>query len=116
MFDFYITLQILLLFGLKSRNQNPASLELLLNTIDGIVNLSSFNKQDILETLQLPTNLLANGSLLSNLGGIAIMFVFLLILIALVLIIRKMKTNQKVKSVVNKIKAVLFWNFLIRYF
>lgn len=58
MFDFYMIVQVLLLISLKCCVSIPASSWILLYTIEGIVNLSAFDKKSVIEYLKLPQNIL----------------------------------------------------------
>lgn len=113
----YIMIQIILLACLKCSIKLPASAELLLSTVNGIFTLSSFDKQDIFENLNLPAGLLDDDKLFSNLGGISFILVFILILLAIVLVLGVVVRNKNgvIFGLLTKIKKILFWNFIIRY-
>ncbi len=97
--------------------QLPANVSIMINTITGIINLSSLDKKSIAEKLHLDQAKLAKDGLLSNLDGIAFSAVFVvLIVLVLVMGIYFGRNSPKVRSILLKIKNVIFWNFLIRYF
>jgi hypothetical protein len=57
MYVYFCILQILLLVNLNGKILAPASAELILNGVSGIINLSSFDKQAIGDKLQIPPTL-----------------------------------------------------------
>ena len=84
-----------------------------LNTIDGILNLSSLDMNAILSTIKLPE--IPKNSLMAKLSGISLAIFIVLVLIVVILVIRKFNLSEKLKNVVNKVFTFIFWNFLIRY-
>ena len=106
MYEYYCMIQLLLLINLNCNFQIPASADLLLSTINGIVNLSSFDKQELANTLHIPTGygLLKENSLLSNLGGIAIVAIALPLVITIVLILGLVLRTKKAQELIQKIK------------
>ncbi len=91
--------------------QIPASSSLLINEIDGVLNLSRVNKKALTEKLHLTA-----GDLFDNLGGLSIVGIVGGVLLLFVLLIIKFLRHPKIKCVVERIKLYLMWNFCIRYF
>jgi hypothetical protein len=116
MYVYFCVLQIILLANLNGSILVPASTEILLSSISGIINLSSFDKQFFSEKLKIPANLFQKNSLLSNLGGVALLFGVILLILILVLTLGKVLKSKKVQNIMIFLKNFFFWNFLIRYF
>ena len=102
-----------MLISLEANVQLPASVNLLINTIDGILNLSSLDMNAILSSIKLPE--IPKNSLMAKLSGISLAIFIVLVLIVVILVIRKFNLSEKLKNVVNKVFTFIFWNFLIRY-
>jgi hypothetical protein len=88
----------------------------MINTITGIISLSSLDKKKIAEMLHLDQAKLTNDGLLNNLDGVAFSAIFILLLVVvLALGIYFGRNSPKFRSLLLKITNVIFWNFLIRY-
>ena len=57
-----------------------------------------------------------NSSLFQNLGGIALAVIGVVILVIFVVIMKMVCRHQKIQTVLQKVKKILIWNFIIRYF
>lgn len=114
MFIYYSTLQIIQLISLETKVQLPASVILISNTIDGIINLSSLDTKSIISSINIPA--IKESSLLLKLSGISLAIFIVLILAVVIFVIRKFNLSGKLKNGVNKVFKFMFWNFLIRYF
>jgi hypothetical protein len=93
----------------------PASVQIFVSAIDGIVNLSAFDKKAAASKLKLES-LFREGSFLNSLGGVSLAVIGVVFLILLLVVMRFVCRHPKVAPLVQKIKDILFWNFLIRYF
>jgi len=88
---------------------------MIVKEIDGIINLSSFDKKAAAEKLKLDS-LFKEGSILDSLGGVSLAIIGIVLLILLLVVLRFACRHPKVVAIVQKVKNFLFWNFLIRYF
>ena len=77
----------------------PASVTLIINTIDDIVNLSRLNMKSILSVVKLPT--IQEDSLLAKLSGVSLAIFVVLLILVVVLVVRKFKLSEKVRKFVN---------------
>jgi len=93
----------------------PASVHAIISAIDGIVNLSSLDKKAVAAKVKLDS-LFAEGSFLNSLGGVSLAIIGVVILIILLVACRCLCRHPKVLSLLVKVRDLLFWNFLIRYF
>ena len=98
-FIFYSILQIILLISLHTNVQLPASVTFIATTIDGIINLSSFDMKSILSSIKLPA--IEENSLLAKLSGISLAILVVLVLAVMILILRKLKLSEKLKKFVK---------------
>jgi hypothetical protein len=57
MYIYFCALQIILLVNINGKILLPASAEILLSGVSGIVNLSSFDKQLVADYLKIPNDL-----------------------------------------------------------
>ena len=115
MWVYYSALQIILIVNRKSNIQMPASVQTIVKEIDGIINLSSFDKQAAAEKLKLDS-LFKEGGILDSLGGVSLAIIGIVLLILLLVVLKFACRHPKVVAIVQKVKEFLFWNFLIRYF
>ena len=115
MWLYYCALQIVILLVLRSNMFPPASVEIVINAISGIINLSSLDKKQIASTLHLDA--ITNSTVFQSLDGVALSAIGILILLLVVgtsiVVSRKI---PRVHDFFMKIKNTIFWNFLIRYF
>ncbi len=96
--------------------QLPAAVSIMINTITGIINLSSLDKQRMTEMLHMDQTKLTNDGLLNNLDGVAFSAIFILLLVVVLSLgIHFGRSSPKFRSLLLKIANVIFWNFLIRY-
>ena len=58
MFVFYSALQLAIFISENTKIQNSASVVTMINTLNGIINLSSLDKQALMHYLKLPENVL----------------------------------------------------------
>ena len=72
--------------------QTPASTSLLVNTIDGVLALSSIDKKALTQKLNL-----AAGSVVDDLGGLSIVGIFGGVLLMVVLCFLKVFRNPKLR-------------------
>lgn len=92
----------------------PASALLIVQTLDGIVTLNAFNKNEVTDRIGLKS--LSSSRLFSNLGGIALLVILVILFVILIVLLVKICKHPKIKNVLDKIKTILIWNFVIRYF
>jgi hypothetical protein len=93
----------------------PSSVEIVIESISGIINLSSLDKQQIAEKLRLET--ISNSRVFQSLEGVALSAIFiLLVLLVIGLALVVSRKSPKTHQLFLKIKNTIFWNFLIRYF
>ena len=85
-----------------------------ITALHDIISLNAFNKDEALEIIGLKE--VTKSLLFYNLGGIAFLMVIVIIAIILVGIMIKFCKRPFFQPIVNKIKAMLLWNFTIRYF
>lgn len=115
MMQYFYALQIVVLFVLHSNMYMPASVDVVINSVNGIITLSSLDKNKIASFLHLDS--ITNSKVFQSLDGLAIAGIGILIIIVvigfLILISRKC---PKLLLFFTKIKNIIFWNFLIRYF
>jgi putative effector of murein hydrolase LrgA (UPF0299 family) len=109
--SFFFSLQLILLIYKQLNMQIPASTSLLINTLDGILSLSSVDKKAISQKLNISA-----GDLVDSLGGLSILGIVGGVLLLFVLLIIKFLRHPKIQNVVDKVKRFLMWNFCIRYF
>ena len=115
MWLYYCALQIVILLVLRSNMFPPASVDIVINTVSGIINLSSLDKKKIASTLYLDA--ITNSTFFQSLDGVALSAIgifFLLLVIGTIILISK--KVPKVHDFFMKLKDTIFWNFLIRYF
>jgi hypothetical protein len=85
--------------------------------VTGIINLSSLNKDQIANTLNIDQAKLSKGGLFDNLDGVAFCAFFIVLLVLFLGVgVYFGRNSPKLRSTLLKIIAVVFWNFLIRYF
>lgn len=111
MLSFFFSLQLILLIYKQLNMQIPASTSLLINTLDGILSLSSVDKKAISQKLNISAS-----DLVDSLGGLSILGIVGGVLLLFVLLIIKFLRHPKIQNVVDKVKRFLMWNFCIRYF
>ena len=90
-------------------------MDIVTESVSGIINLSSVDKKKIAEILHLEQ--LANNSVFQSLDGVAmtaIVIAIVVIICAVAIIITR--NCYKVQSLLLRIRDAIFWNFLIRYF
>ncbi len=112
---YYCALQTIILFVQQSNIFAPSSVEIVIESISGIINLSSLDKQQIAEKLRLDT--VSKSKVFQSLDGVALSAIFILLallVIGLALVISR--KSPKARQLFTKIKNMIFWNFLIRYF
>ena len=115
MWLFYCALQVLLLFVLRSNIQLPASVDIVVSSISGIINLSSLDKQLIAAKLHL--NAIMDNTFFQSLDGVALSAIGILFVVLVIgLSILVSRKSAKAHYYFVKIKNTIFWNFLIRYF
>jgi hypothetical protein len=66
--------------------------------------------------LKIPSGLVEKNSLLGLLGGIAILGVIVLLIIGVVYLALNVKTFEFVKNAGERLKRMIIFNFLIRYY
>ena len=88
----------------------PASATLLIDTIDGVLSLSS------LKAYIQKLNLNAAGSIVENLGGLSIIGIGVGILLMFILLLSMALRHPKIIGYVERIKLFFMWNFCIRYY
>ena len=115
MWIYYSALQIILIVNLKSKILMPASVQIIVNAIDGTVNLSSLDKKAVASKLRIES-LFKEGGVLDSLGILSLAIFGIIILVLLLITARFTCRHPKVVQLVQKAKDFLFWNFLIRYF
>jgi hypothetical protein len=96
----------------ETNMQLPASATLLINTIDGILSLSSLDTKALKQKLHLD----AVGDVVDSLSGLSIIGIAGGVLILLVLVISMALRHPKIKGYVERIKLFFMWNFCIRYY
>jgi hypothetical protein len=100
---------------LQSNNPAPASVEMVVGEIAGIINLSSIDKDAIARFLHLDS--ITNSTVYKRLDGVALSAIGVLIAILVIGIsIILSRCSKKVYEFFQGIKRMIFWNFLIRYF
>jgi hypothetical protein len=93
----------------------PASVDMVINSVSGIINLSSLDKKQIATTLHLDA--ITNSSVFQSLDGVALSAIgIIILLLAIGTMILISKKVPKVHDFFMKLKETIFWNFLIRYF
>ena len=108
-------MQIIILFVQQSNIFAPSSVEIVIESISGIINLSSLDKQQIAEKLRL--DIISNSRVFQSLDGVAlsaILILLALLVIGLASVVSR--KSPKAHQLFLKIKNTIFWNFLIRYF
>ena len=111
MWDYYKTLQLILLICTSSNIMNTASIITITKTIDDIINLSALDKKVILNQLSQPLI-----DFLLDYQMIALVTGPLLVVILILIVITKLANHPKLKAFINKVRQKLFWNFFIQYF
>ena len=115
MWLYYCALQIVILLVLRSNMYPPASVDMVINSVSGIINLSSLDKKQIATTLHLDA--ITNSSVFQSLDGVALSAIgIIILLLAIGTMILISKKVPKVHDFFMKLKETIFWNFLIRYF
>ena len=115
MWNYYCALQIVILLVLRSNMFPPASVDLIINAVSGIINLSSLDKKQIASSLHLDA--ITNSTVFQSLDGVALSAIGIIILLLVIgTSIVLSKKIPKVHDFFMKIKNTIFWNFLIRYF
>jgi hypothetical protein len=115
MWNYYCALQIVILLVLRSNMFPPASVDLIINAVSGIINLSSLDKKQIASSLHLDA--VTNSTVFQSLDGVALSAIGIIILLLVIgILIVLSKKIPKVHDFFMKIKNTIFWNFLIRYF
>ena len=66
--------------------------------------------------MKIPSGLVEKNSLLGLLGGIAILGVIVLLIIGVVYLALNVKTFEFVKNAGERLKRMIIFNFLIRYY
>jgi hypothetical protein len=92
----------------------PATAFTTITALHDIISLNAFNKDEALEKIGAKD--ITKSPLFSNLGGIAFLAVIVIISIIIIGIMIKFCKQPFCQRIVNKIKAMLLWNFVIRYF
>jgi hypothetical protein len=92
----------------------PATAFTTITALNDIISLNAINKDDVLE--KIGTKEVAKSPLFQNLGGIAFLAVIVIIAIITVGVMIKFCRRVFCQRIINKIKAMLLWNFVIRYF
>ena len=92
----------------------PATAITTITALHDIISLNAFNKDEALENFG--TKDITKSPLFSNLGGIAFLAVIVVIAIIILGIMIKFCKKPFCQRIINKIKAMLLWNFVIRYF
>jgi hypothetical protein len=93
----------------------PASVEIIINAISGIINLSSLDKKQIAASIHLDE--ITESSVFQSLDGVALSAIgIILVLVTIGLCILISKKVPKIHVFFLKVKNTIFWNFLIRYF
>jgi len=68
---------------------------MLLSTVIGILNLSSIDKRQIAEKVQVPAEIIKQGGLFDGLGGISIICGFVLLLALSIIVLVKVCSHPK---------------------
>ena len=93
----------------------PASVDLVIDSIAGIINLSAIDKKQIASTLHL--DVITNSEVFKSLDGVALSAIAILLVVLMIgVLIILSKKVPKVHEFFLNIKNTIFWNFLIRYF
>ena len=93
----------------------PASVQIMAESVSGIINLTSFDKEKIASKLRLDS--ITNSQVFQSLDGVALSAIgILLIVIFLLIVIAITRKSPKVFQFFTRIRDIIFWNFLIRYF
>ena len=111
MLAYFFTLQLILMIYQQTNMQIPASSSLLINTVNGVLNLSSVDKKALSQKLNI-----AAGDFVDNLGGLSILGIIGGVLLLFILLIIKFLRHPKINFLMDKIKRFFIWNFCIRYF
>ena len=97
--------------------QLSASVSIFITTLTSIINLTSLDKNVIANILHIDSAKLSSGGLFDHLDGVDISAILVVIIVlALGLALCLGRNIPKVNSALQKIKATVFYNFLIRYF
>ena len=112
MLAYFFALQLILFIYQETNMQVPASATLLINTIDGILSLSSLDKKALIQKLRLD----AAGDIVENLGGLSIIGIGVGILLMFILLLSMALRHPKIIGYVERIKLFFMWNFCIRYY
>ena len=93
----------------------PASVDIVISSIAGIINLSSLDKKQIASKLHL--DVITNSDVFKSLDGVALSAIGILIVVLVIGVsIFLSRRSPKVHEFFMSIKNTIFWNFLIRYF
>ncbi len=111
MLSFFFSLQLVLLIYTEANLQVPASTNLLINTVTGILNISSLDKKVISEKMHL-----AAGGIVDQLGGLSIAGIAAGCLLVFIFVLVRWFKHPKIRSFIQKVKLFFMWNFCIRYF
>ena len=115
MWIYFCALQLILLIVLQSKLSAPASVEMVIGQIAGIINLSSLDKDKAAKLLHLES--ITQSAVFQSLDGVALSAIGILLavfIIGFALLISKY--SPRVYEFFERIKQTVFWNFLIRYF
>ena len=111
MLAFFFALQIVLLVYQQINMQIPASSSFLINTVNGVLTLSSVDKKALSQKLHL-----AADGLVDTLDGLSLIGIFGGLLVLCLLVIIRFIRHPRLQCLVAKIKRIIMWNFSIRYF
>jgi hypothetical protein len=93
----------------------PASVDIIINAISGIINLSSLDKKQIAASIHLDA--ITESSVFKSLDGVALSAIgIILVLVTIGLCILISRKIPIVHVFFLKVKNTIFWNLLIRYF
>jgi len=99
MWVYYSALQIILIVNQKSNIQMPASVQAIVSAIDGIVNLSSFDKKAAAAKVKLDS-IFKEGGILDSLGGVSLAIIGIVVLVLLLIVLRFACRHPKVMAIV----------------
>ncbi len=92
----------------------PATAFTTITALHDIISLNAFNKDEALE--KIGAKEVTKSPLFHNLGGIAFLAIIIIMIIIIVGLMIKFCKQPFCQQIINKIKAILLWNFVIRYF
>ena len=115
MWLYYCALQIVILIVRHINMFAPSSVEVFIDSISGIFNLSSLDKELVASKLGL--NAITSSQVFQRLdmvalSGIGILLVVFMFSIAMII----SRVSPAAHDLFLRIKNFIFWNFLIRYF